>query len=287
MTRSAFGAFIAGFAVLLFSAAAVAETRLERGTYLMRTLAACPICHTPWGPETQDPAMELAGGLKFETEAFTAYASNITPDPATGIGAWSDEQIITAIRQGKRPDGSIIGPPMPIHLYREISDRDVQAIVAYLRSVPAIQNEVPKSEYRIPLPPDYGPPPGHVPDIEYNDLAAYGRYLAGPIANCIECHTPLVQGQRAYDDQLGAGGFVLKGPWGEVVSRNITPNWKTGIGKWNSRKMRTAITKGVRPDGSQLGPPMPYQSYDGMDRQDLSALLVYVRSVPQLENDTD
>ena len=72
----------------------------------------------------------MAGGNPIKEKPFDAYPSNITPDPATGIGTWSDEQIVAAIREGRRPDGSIIGPPMPIGLYRGLSDRDVNAIVA-------------------------------------------------------------------------------------------------------------------------------------------------------------
>ena len=78
--------------------------------------------------------MELAGGFKFDEKPFTAYAPNITPDKESGIGNWTDAQLITSIREGKRPDGSIIGPPMPIGLYRGLSDNDAKAIVAYMRN---------------------------------------------------------------------------------------------------------------------------------------------------------
>ena len=274
-------------ATVLLAGTSAAEALLERGTYLMESIAACPVCHTQWDEDGQVADMHFAGGLVFEEEWYTAYASNITPDPETGIGGWSDEEIITAIREGKRPDGSIIGSAMPIALYRKISDRDAQAIVAYLRSIPAIRNEVPASEYSIPLPADYGPPLGEVPEVAYYDLGAYGEYLAGPIANCIDCHTPIVDGWRDYENMLGAGGHEMEGPWGETTARNITPDWDSGLGRWNSRKMRTAITKGLRPDGDELGPPMPYERYATMDRQDLSAILAYVRSLPQIENDTD
>ena len=274
-------------AALMLAGTSAAETPLERGTYLMKSVAACPVCHTPWDGDGQIADKHFAGGLVFEEDEYTAYASNITPEVETGIGGWSDEEIIIAIREGKRPDGSLIGPAMPIALYRGMSDRDAQAIAAYLRSIPPIRNEVPASEYDIPLPADYGPPLGEVPEVAYYDLGAYGEYLAGPIANCIDCHTPFVDGWRDYENMLGAGGREMEGPWGETVARNITPDWDTGLGRWNSRKMRTAITKGLRPDGDELGPPMPYERYATMDRQDLSAILAYVRSLPQIENDTD
>ena len=115
---------------------------------------------------------------------------NITPDPETGIGRWTDAEVALAIREGRRPDGSIIGPPMPIELYRGIADRDLAAMVAYVRSVPAVRNAVGKSRFDIPLPPTYGPPVGEVAAPADNPVAR-GAYLAGPVGHCIECHTPM------------------------------------------------------------------------------------------------
>ena len=142
----------AGAVVLVLGLAwiggAMAETPLERGTYLMRSIVACGNCHTPQGPDGPIPGMELAGGLEVVEEGiFTARMPNITPDLETGIGGWSDAEIIAAIREGRRPDGSIIGPPMPIGLYRGMADRDVEAIVAYLRVVPPVNHVVHASEY--------------------------------------------------------------------------------------------------------------------------------------------
>ena len=147
--------------------------------------------------------MELAGGLVIEDPEFTVVTPNITQDPETGIGAWSDQEIITAIREGRRPDGSIIGPPMPIGLYREMSDQDVGALVAYLRAVPPVRNAVPRAEYPFPLPESYGGPVGRVAEVARDDPAAYGAYLAGPLGHCIECHTPLVDGRADFAARLG------------------------------------------------------------------------------------
>ncbi len=130
-----------------FASSVLAQTPLERGRYLMQAVAACGNCHTPQDRNGPKPGMELAGGLPFDEPGFKAYASNITPDPETGIGRWTDAQIVIAIREGKRPDGSLIGPPMPFEQYRGISDRDVAAIVAHLRSVPPVKNAVRKSDY--------------------------------------------------------------------------------------------------------------------------------------------
>src|SRR5262249_42250529 len=116
--------------VLVGIGAASAQTPLDRGKYLMNSIVACGNCHTQQTPQGPVPGKELAGGTRFEEGFGVAYAPNITPDAETGIGKWTDQQIITAIREGKRPDGRIIGPPMPIALYRDMSDEDVRAIVA-------------------------------------------------------------------------------------------------------------------------------------------------------------
>jgi hypothetical protein len=93
--------------------------------------------------------MELAGNCKIEDDAFTAVVPNITPDPQTGIGKWTDAQIVAAIREGKRPDGTIIGPPMPIALYRGMAEDDAAAVVAYLRSVKPGVNKQARSADRL------------------------------------------------------------------------------------------------------------------------------------------
>src|ERR1700738_3346027 len=104
--------WFAGLAILAATvSSAGAETPLERGTYLMRSIVACGNCPTPKGPQGELPGMELAGNLKIEDDAFTAVTSNITPDPQTGIGKWTDAQIVAAIRVGKRSDGPLLGTP--------------------------------------------------------------------------------------------------------------------------------------------------------------------------------
>lgn len=259
-------------------AARAAETPLERGRYLMQSIVACGNCHTPQGPNGPVAGMELAGGLRFEEPPFSAVAPNITPDKATGIGNWTDAQIVTAIRDGHRPDGSLIGPPMPMGLYRDMSDQDAAALVAYLRSVKPVVNKVDKSVYRMPLPPAYGPPVGKVADVPRSDKLAYGRYLAGPLGHCVECHsTPGPQGAPDLANKLGAGGMVFSGPWGKSIATNITP---TNLARYSDAALKKVITTGVRPDGSRLKPPMGVDHYAKMTPADLDALVVYLRSLP-------
>ncbi len=276
---------VLGALISIAALPAGAESLLERGAYLMRGIVACGNCHTVQTPEGPLPGKELAGGNPIvEPNLFTAYPSNITPDRETGIGAWSDEEIIAAIREGRRPDGTIIGPPMPIGLYRGLSDRDVRALVAYLRAVPAVRHEVPKSDYNIPLPPAYGPPVGSVAAVPRDDPVAYGAYLAGPAGHCIECHTPFVQGRPDFENRLGAGGFPFHMPFGVVVSPNITPHPSDGIGRYTDAQVKRIITNGIRPDGTRLLPPMGVRYYRNISDRDLDAILAYLRSLPPRPN---
>ena len=95
--------------LILLAAPSRAETQLDRGRYLVETVAACGNCHTPKGPNGPMPGKKLAGGDVIKHEDFTAAVPNITPDPETGIGSWTDEQILAALREGRRPDGNLIG----------------------------------------------------------------------------------------------------------------------------------------------------------------------------------
>lgn len=270
--------------VLWMGGAAGAETPpespLQRGRALVNGIVACGNCHTPQGPDGPVAGMEMAGGTPFVEEPFTAYASNITPDPETGIGRWTDEQVIAAIREGRRPDGSLIGPPMPIGFYRGLSDGDLRAIVAYLRSVPPVRHSVPKSEYRMALPAAYGPPVGAVAEVPRTDPVTYGAYMAGPLGHCMECHTPMLPDGRLDMSRAGAGGRSFAGPWGVSLSRNITQDKEFGLGAWSDADIRKAITEGVRPDGSRLSPPMGYHYYRTMSDGELGALVAYLRTLP-------
>ena len=270
------------------SASAPEDDLLARGTYLMQGIVACGNCHTPKSPDGQPiESMELAGSFVIEDPGFTAYAANITPDPETGIGNWSDSEIIRAIREGIRPDGTVIGMPMPFGWYRDISDRDVAAIVAYLRSVPPVRNVVPKSEYRVPLPPNWGSPVTSVPDVSRDDQLAYGKYLANALGHCTECHTPMVDGKYDFS-RIGLGGRAFPNIFGlgyTVISANITPHPTLGLGAWSDDEIKRAITMGISRDGRRLLPSMAFSYYAHIDDEDLDALIVYLRSLKPLPAD--
>ena len=274
-----------------------AEPSVERGEYLVRGPGACGSCHTPMGPLTKNkndrrmgpiPGMELAGHVYQEPFGQVTMA-NITPGGP--IASWTDEEVIRAIREGIRPDGSVIGPPMLIPVYKHLSDTDVKSIVLFLRTLPAVKNKLPPSQYNMPLPPSYGPPVEYVADIPVENTVEYGAYLAGPVAHCILCHTdwgeegkgimkffmnpPDYKGLMRLPG-LGQGGMVMEGG---TVAANITSH-PTALGRYTDDEVKKMITQGIHPSGIKLMPAMPYANYAKMTDADLDALIAYLRTIP-------
>jgi len=280
MTMLALRWMLALCTTVLMAAAVRAETPLERGTYLMRGIVACGNCHTPKTADGKPIAeREFAGGVVIEVPEFRAVASNITPDKETGIGNWTDDQIVDSIRNGKRPDGTIIGPPMPIPFYREMSDSDVRAIVAYMRSVKPVANKVEKSIYKIPLPPAYGPPVTQVPDVSRTDKIAYGHYLASALGHCLDCHTPRLPNGTNDMSRVGAGGDEFPSfIGGTVIAANLTPANETGIAHWTDAQVKAAIQTGMRPD-RPLVLLMAFDWYKTIGDADMDALVAYLRTL--------
>lgn len=270
---------VAAISCNVYISTAFADTPLERGEYLVRGIAGCGNCHTPLGPQGPINDQELAGRLVDKNEAFTAIAPNITP--ASRIAEWSDEELGRAIREGLRPDGSLIGPPMPFTMYRGLSDTDLDAIVAFLRTIPAVESEFVPSEYNIPLPPAYGPHVSTVPDVPSGVNIEYGAYLAGPVAHCMECHTPMGPTGPMVETDLGRGGFQFNGPWGTSVAANLTSH-EDGLKNYTDSEIADMIVKGIRPDGTPMLPPMPYGYLTQMTEDDLDAIILYLRSLPPM-----
>jgi mono/diheme cytochrome c family protein len=265
--------------VLLTAAPALAETPVERGGYLVNTLMTCQNCHTPIGPNGPQFDKALSGGLTFDEPPFKVTASNITPDLETGIGKWTDAQIKTLLRKGVRPDGVKVAPVMPTGYYEILTDKDVDAIVAYLRSVQPIKNEVPAPVYKIKV--ERQIPPGAekpMPEADLKDKLKRGFYLA-TAAHCMECHTPRVRGESDFSN-IGKGGMEFPGPWGVSVSANITSDKEKGVGGWTDAEIKRAITQGVARDGTRLKPPMGYPYYARMTDDDLDAIIAWLRTVP-------
>lgn len=274
--------------ILVGSFSAVAETPVERGSYLVNSIGACGNCHARDAQGIYYPGRALAGGFTFDVIdpdlPGHVIAPNITPDPDTGIGKWSKADIVVALRDGKRLDGSIIGPPMPIPMYRQLSDQDATAIATYLFSLPPVKNSVQNSQYKIKLT-EYGPPVTHVDAPSREDKVAYGRYLA-TMGHCVLCHTPPGDGQPVNMKLAFAGGreFGRIGQIGPSISRNITSDPEQGIGKWSDNDIKQAITKAIRPDGTKLAGPMPYDRYAKMTPNDLDAIVAFMRTIKPIKS---
>ncbi|WP_170754924.1 c-type cytochrome [Ruegeria lacuscaerulensis] len=262
-----------------FPITALAEPSLERGKYLVRGPAACGNCHTPQGPNGPDMSNELGGMMVEKNDMMEAWAVNITP--GSRVAGWSDEELARAIREGIRPDGTVIGPPMPIGLYRGLSDEDLMSMVMFLRTIPDSSNSTPVSTYGFPLPPNYGPPIDSVSAPLQGATVEYGEYLAGPVAHCTECHTTFGPKGPMFDTHLGAGGFEFHGPWGVSVAPNITSH-EDGLAGYSDEELKTMIVSGKRPSGTQMLPPMGYAYYATMSPEDLEAIVMYLRTIPPL-----
>jgi mono/diheme cytochrome c family protein len=270
--------------VALPAAAQDQEALVKRGAYLVNGPLACANCHTPRAPDfSLMPGMDFAGGFKLVDPAFTVYAANITPDKETGIGDWTDEEIIRAIREGKDDAGGIIFPPMPVPTYNNMSDDDVKAIVAYLRTLKPIHNLVPGSTWNIPQ--QAMPPAKGLPAPPTTDKVAYGGYIVNALAHCFECHTPFGANGAPDFARLGAGGMEIQlGPGMVVRTANITPDPETGIGKWSDDDIKKALTEGITPTGGHVAPPMPFPWFKNMTAEDLDAVVAYLRTIPPVTN---
>ena len=273
-------------AAALVSAAQAQQSNsdlVKRGDYLVNTIMTCGNCHSPKGPQGDIPGKEFSGGLSWDEPPFKVTAPNITQDKDTGIGAWSDADIKKALRTGVRPNGVQLAMIMPTDFYEIITDRDMDAIVAYLRTLKPISNRVDDPIYKMQQI-HRAFPGAEKPYAEamMSDKLKNGFYLA-TIGHCMECHTPMGPRGREFATKLGTGGFKFPGPWGVSVSRNITQNKEKGIGAWSDAEIKRAITTGTSKNGSKLRPPMGFHYYASMTGADLDAVVAYLRTVPANE----
>ncbi|WP_246663059.1 cytochrome c [Pseudolabrys sp. FHR47] len=285
--RGAFGA-AAAFVISMIAGVGTATAQangdlVARGDYLVNTIMTCQNCHTPMGPNGPDFSKALSGGLLFDEPPFKVVASNITQDKETGIGGWTDAQIKHLLRTGQRPNGVQIAEVMPTSFYGILTERDMDAIVAYLRTVKPVKNKVADPVYKIQLP-HHLFPGGEKPYTEamLSDKVKNGFYLA-TIGHCMECHTPFGAKGKDFVGDLGKGGMEFPGPWGKSVSANITSSKTKGLGDWTDAQIKAAITQGVSKDGHKLKPPMGYPYYARMKSEDIDAIVAYLRTVPAKE----
>jgi hypothetical protein len=277
---------ISGIALALTATGgASAETLIERGSYLVNAVMACDNCHTPREKGELVIQKRFAGGSQvWDTPAYTVRGTNVTPDAATGIGRWTTEQIKRSLIEGVRPTGVPLSPQMPFPFYKIMTQRDLDALVAYMKSLPAVNNAVPPPLYKAAMRVD--PVPGATApytEAELKNTQKRGFYLA-TLAHCMECHARRPDGTQDYEKGWGKGGYVFKGPWGSAVTSNITSHPTVGIGAWTDAELRRSLTHGVARDGRAFKPPMARAEYfSRMTAADLDALVGWMRAIPPLD----
>lgn len=243
-----------------------------RGAYIFSAAAGCG-CHI------SDKGF-LAGGNPFDLgPAGIVYSRNITPDPETGIGNWTEEQIVTAVRTGKTPSGEQLFPVMPYPTYSGMADQDAYDLAAFLKTVPPIKNVVEPRKLNIPVPPFT---PANAPATAPTEGVARGEYLVKNVSDCSGCHTPSDATGTPDFSKFLAGG-VIEGQ----ASANITPDKETGIGDWTEEQIANLLKTGVRPDGSSVTGLMLDVVNGGFSKltdADRLAIAAYLKTVPAVHN---
>lgn len=258
------------------------------GEYVFRA-GGCLECHT----DTKNKGAALAGGRELATPYGAFYSPNITPDPETGIGRWTEAQFITAMREGKAPDGAPYFPAFPYTSFTKATDEDLRALWAYLKTQPAVSQPNRGHDLQFPFgirslmwgwrllffeagafKPDPAKP------AEWNR----GAYLVEALAHCGECHTPRNRLGGLQSDMRFAGS--ADNAEGERVP-NITPHPKSGIGSWSEKDIAGYLGSGMTPDGDFAGGLMGdviEHSTKYLTEQDRLAMAVYLKSLPPVDH---
>jgi mono/diheme cytochrome c family protein len=273
--------------------------RLARGEYLANHVTGCTTCHSqrdytkfsgPFIPETLG-----AGGQKFDLgPAGVLYSKNITP---AGIGSWTDGELLRSVTQGVSKDGTPLFPVMPYPHFGKMSEDDVHAVLAYIRSLKAIEAPAPPAPKlnfplnlivrTIPEANTYGTRPSP------EDKVAYGKYMTDA-ALCSDCHTPIDDRGTPLPGMDFAGGMEILETGYRVRTANITPDANTGIGSWTEQQFidkfkgfESATNVTLAEHERAQNTPMPLTAYAGMTREDLSAIYAYLRTLKPVTNRVD
>lgn len=269
-----------------------------RGKYLVENVAHCAHCHSPtdstkFGFPVLEGRKYSGGFLMGHNQGLPAelYAANLTP---YGLSKYQDDDLYRALTQGVAKDGHVMFPLMPYGAYSKMDPQDVWSMIAYLRTLPSIRNDVPTSTVDFPV----GlinklsqPSPQPTSFASLSQEADLGAYYAN-IAGCLECHSPENSRHEADLSQAGAGGraFVLPGG-GVVRSSNITREPRTGIGSWSADRFVSRFKQyadtAYRPETIPAGGANTYMAWHffaGMEEADLRRIYAYLRTLPPQSN---
>ena len=274
------------------------QERIERGRYLANNVIACMDCHsqrdwTVFAAPIKEGTFG-AGGEKFGKEMQfpgTLYSANITPH---GLANWSDGEIFRAITTGQTKTGKAIFPLMGYQSYGKMDQEDLFSIIAYLRTLPSIKNDVPERELDFPVNFIVNSIPEKASLSAMpakTNKVAYGRYLV-TIANCQDCHSKVDKKGNLIEGTEFGGGRVFNFPNGTIVTTpNISADEESGIGYWTKeafiQKFKQYSDSSYQPQklgGDDFNTPMPWFMYTGMDTSDLSAIYTYLRTVKKIHN---
>ncbi|HYX19913.1 MAG TPA: c-type cytochrome, partial [Thermoanaerobaculia bacterium] len=236
------------------------------------------------------------GGYPFDARLGVpglVQAQNITQDKETGLGDWTDGEILRALREGVDRKGVALFPMMPYEVFHEMSDEDARSVVVFLRTVPAVNHSI--APRRLDFPVNFlikfAPRPltGPVSAPDPKDTVAYGKYLA-TIAGCAGCHTPHDDKGAPIRTAWFTGGWDMVGPWGRVVSANLTPDPDNYVGQASRDEFigRFKSFETLGGDNAPVAPPgkntvMPWSTFSGMTKEDLGAIYDYLKTLPPVK----
>jgi mono/diheme cytochrome c family protein len=278
---------------------ASSPARLARGDYLFNAVLGCPVCHSErdfsrfGAPPVQpfgggrvcaEPGKPLPGLAETGGMPGTICFRNITPH-ATGIGAWSDGEILRAMREGIDRDGNALFPIMPAYIYRNLSDEDARAVLTYVRTLKPVDNWLPETDVNFPvnwlmrlLPLPLDEP---VPAPNASDPVAYGQYLT-TVARCAFCHSPRDSRSRlAIEGFEFSGGVAFQGRDGLLYSTNLTTH-PSGLSDMSRAEFIALFRRETDPTAKELN-LMPWTYFGNMTDADLGAIYAYLRTVPAVE----
>jgi mono/diheme cytochrome c family protein len=253
---------------------------VTRGAEIVRGVALCGGCHTAMG------GTELGGNANFKKGTTPLPAPNLTPD-ATGLGHWTDEQIMNAFRNGVDDEGRHLDPVMPYWLFHNMSDADALAVVAFLRSLPKVQATIgdmnPDAAPVTPLAPSALPDSSLASSDPNYAAAQTGKYLVSGVAQCVKCHSPSTGGLPSVSFFSG----VPPANNTTIFAPNITPD-TSGINGWSADDVVTALKLGRNKTNVTLCGSMPSaaKGYVNMSDADAHAIGVYLTTIPAVSKPT-